>query len=439
MATRYTRRAMLRLSIGGVIGAAALGNSIAYGKDDVIMPQSKSAKAEATVKTRVFWTWDHSTEWALNRAGAQTLGASNSYGRGTDTFIEDYTKLLEWCGRHHVDAVVAWGLLRDSHGGVDSAKKLCDVAVRNNVKLLAGVGLNAYGGVYYEGNSPYSLEKHLIDHPELYGFDVAGNKMAYNFGLVGPKISHHACPSRKENQDFAVESLKWLFTEIPQLGGVQMESGDTGICVCEACKKRRQQPHSGLSWEDMALMYPMAVDAIRSVKKDAFIICETYSHPEKFEDPTKGTGFGEGRPAWSDECLAKFPDGVYVQWAGDQFFKPISKTQWTDAGMIDDKRRKHIMRAHYSTYWMGVRGEPAYDWITDMVQQSLAHGIDGISIFGEVSPFNTGAELNYLAFENYGSEKNPKIDVDLFVSDVAAGLLGGKKEAEDFLRFARMR
>ncbi len=438
MARLYNRREMLRLSVGSALGAALL-NSTAYGEEGKPVPRQETDKIQPTIRTRVFWTWDHCTEWALQRAGAQTLGASNHYGRTPETFVEDYTKLLEWCGRHSVDAVVVWGLLRDSHGGVETVKKLCDVANKNNVRLLCGVGLNAYGGVYYEGDSQYSLEKHLKDHPELYGLRENGQKMAYNFGLLGPKVSHHACPSRKENQEFAVESLQWLFKTLPGLGGVQMESGDTGVCQCPRCKERRQRPFSGLSWEDMALMYPMAVDAIRSVKPDAFIICETYSHPEKYDDPSQGLGFGEGRPAWSDECLAKFPDAVYVQWAGDNFFKPKLARKWTDAGTISDKRRHHIMRAHFGTYWGGMRGEPAFDWIADMAQQSIAHGIDGISIFGEVSPFEVGAELNYLAFEDYGSAANPKADPEEFLKRIGSALLGGEEAARDFMRYARMR
>lgn len=433
----YSRREMLRLSAAGLL-ATALPISAVYGKDQEPMSQAK-VKPEPTIKGRLFWTWDHSTEWALNRAGAQTLGASNSYGRTPEVFVEDYTKLLEWCGRHGVNAVVAWGLLRDTHGGLETVKKLCDTANKNNVKLLCGVGLNAYGGVYYEGNSEYGLERHLTDHPELYGVDANGKKMAFPFGILGPRVSHHACPSRKENQDFAVESLKWLFKTLPGLGGVQMETGDTGVCQCDLCKKRRQHPCGGLSWDDMALMYPPAVEAIRSVKPDAFIICETYSHPEKYDDPNKGLGFGEGRPAWSDECLEKFPENVYVQWAGDQFFKPTSARKWTDAGNIKDSKRRHIMRAHYGTYWGGIRGEVAVDWIADMVQQSIKHGMTDISIFGEVSPFETGAELNYLALENFGSAANPKAELDVFLKDVVGPLLGGEEAAHDFLKRARMR
>ena len=49
--------------------------------------------------------------------------------------MQDYTALLRWCGRHHIDAVVVWGLLRDSHGGLEAAKRLCDVAAKENVRL----------------------------------------------------------------------------------------------------------------------------------------------------------------------------------------------------------------------------------------------------------------------------------------------------------------
>jgi hypothetical protein len=428
---------MLRLSVAGVVGTGVMPGAITPGTARSAVSQTNPAKPDQ-IQTRVFWTWDHSTEWVLNRSGAQTIGASNHYGRTTENFVDDYKRLLEWSGKHHIDAVVIWGLLRDTHGGVESAKKLCDVANKNGVKLLCGVGLNAYGGVYYEGNSEFCLENHLTSHPDLYGLDANGNKMAYSFGIYGPRTSHHACPSRKENQEYAVESLKWLFKTLPGLGGVQIESGDTGVCVCELCKKRRQKPASSLSWEDMALMYPIAVGAIRSEKPDAFIICETYSHPQKLNDTGKAPGFGDGRPAWSDESLAKFPENVYVQWAGDQYFKPNFTRRWTDTDNVT-ATRKNIMRAHFGTYWWGgIRGELAIDWIADMVQQSMKHGMDGISIFGEVSPFETGAELNYLAFENYGSATNPNADLDIFLKDVAGSLLGGEEAAKAFLNFSRM-
>jgi hypothetical protein len=73
-----------------------------------------------------------------------------------------------------------------------------------------------------------------------------------------------------------------------------------------------------------------------------------------------------------------------------------------------------------------------------MVQASIAHGFDGTSLFGEVSPFHTGAELNYLALANCGSAANPTADYERFLAEVAAPLLGGAEHAREFLRLARL-
>lgn len=429
MDNQITRRETLRLSIGGALGLTSMAQAVAHGQETkapAATPEKLRKIAEPTVKTRIFWTWDHCAEWALNRPGALTLGCGSPYWRGTAAFIEDYSRLLRWCGLHGVDAVVIWGLLRDSHGGVDAAKKLCDVAQQNGVRILCGVGLNSYGGVYYEGNSPYSLARHLQAHPELNGVASGGN----------------ACPSRKENHDFTAESLRWLFKTLPGLGGVQIESGDGGVCHCRLCQTRRQHPASGHSWEDMALLYPMAADAIRSVAPNAWIICETYNHPEPFADPAKSPAFGQGKPSWADECLARFPDNVFIQWVGDQYVKPLAQHPWTTAGRVlpiaGDRHHRHIMRAHFGTYWFGRRGELAIDWLAELVQQSVAHGFDAMSIFGEVSPYNACAELNYLALENFGGATNPRADLGVFLREVAAPLLGGEKQAQEYLRFARL-
>ena len=447
-----SRREMLQW--GAACGLGAMIDAAGASRQTMAADSpSAVAKGGSPIKTRMFWTWDHSTEWALNRLGAHTHGSCNEYGRTTDAFVADYTALLRWCGRHNIDAVVVWGLLRDCHGGLESAKRLCDVAAKEKVRLLCGVGLNAYGGVYYEGNSPYNLERHLQAHPELLAVDTNGNKLSFNVdangkktnitttGMPGPRGFYQACPSRRENQDFMAESLAWLFKNLP-LGGVQIETGDTGICQCKQCRDRRQHSpfdFSWFSWEDMAMMYPLATNAIRSVAPDAWIVCETYSCPQPYTGPDKTPDFGDPKPAWADAQLAKFPHGVFVQWVCDRFMDdgPTGPT-WTAEGRVSNADHRNIMRAHFSTYWSGIRGELAIQRIAKMIQKSVAAGFDAISLFGEVSPFQTGAELNYLAMADFGSAGNPKADVDAFVQRVAAPLLGGVDNARDFVRFARL-
>ena len=208
------RREMIQLSAAGSLGAVIGDAGFSEQTIAADAPSAEAASGEAPIKTRMFWTWDHSTEWALNRQGAHTHGSCNEYGRSTEAFLQDYTSLLRWCGRHNIDAVVVWGLLRDGHGGLESAKRLCDVAAKENVRLLSGVGLNAYGGVYYEGNSPHNLERHLEKHPELNAVDADGNLLNFSIdgngaktpittkGVPGPRGFYQACPSRPENQDF---------------------------------------------------------------------------------------------------------------------------------------------------------------------------------------------------------------------------------------------
>src|SRR5437762_4164494 len=298
----YTRRQMLHVSVAGALGTVGPVRSMA--SDSFHTPRAEAPTAEPGIKTRMFWTWDHSTEWALNLPGAHTMGAANEYSRSTEAFLDDYTQLFEWCGHHHVDAVVVWGLLRDSHGGLNTAKRLADIAAKQRVRMLCWVGLNAYGGVYYEGNSPYSLGQHLQSHPDLIALDEAGDRICKPHLCI-------ACPSRGGNQAFAAESLRWLFNTLP-LGGVQIETGDFAVCRCSLCRRRRRHPSSGFSWEDMALMYPIAAEAIHSVSPEAWIVCETYSHPESYAGSKDAPEFGEGKPIWADACLEQFPKGKSI-------------------------------------------------------------------------------------------------------------------------------
>jgi len=72
-------------------------------------------------------------------------------------------------------------------------------------------------------------------------------------------------------------------------------------------------------------------------------------------------------------------------------------------------------------------------WLAQMAQDSMACGCNGLSIFGEHSPYATGCELNYLALADYGSAANPQADLDSFLDRVAAPLLGGAELAHEFV------
>ena len=106
--TVLSRRDLFRISAAGAITAAATQATAAKESEK---PEPRGDRPTTPpIRARMFWTWDHSTEWALNRPGAQTYGAANAYTRSKDMFLQDYTNLFHWCGRHGIDAVVVWGL-----------------------------------------------------------------------------------------------------------------------------------------------------------------------------------------------------------------------------------------------------------------------------------------------------------------------------------------
>ena len=68
---------------------------------------------------------------------------------------------------NRIGGVTIYGFLRDNHGGVEAAQELCRYATERGVRILPGVGINAYGGIYWEGDHKYNLTTWLRQHPEL--------------------------------------------------------------------------------------------------------------------------------------------------------------------------------------------------------------------------------------------------------------------------------
>src|SRR5687767_14796895 len=103
---------------------------------------------------RTFWTWDHSTNWDLEQIGVQEIGVFNPYGKPPDGFLADYTRLVDFMSRNRIPAVVIYGMFRESRGGVAATQALCRYANERGVRIIPGVAINAYGGIYWEGEHP---------------------------------------------------------------------------------------------------------------------------------------------------------------------------------------------------------------------------------------------------------------------------------------------
>lgn len=403
-----------------------LNDSRKYRKEAFFMNERKN------IPYRFFWNWDHSTNWCLNTLGEQNCGVGNPYLKRGDFFEKDFCRMIDWCADHKMTATGIVGMLRDDHGGVDSARRVCAYAQEKGVKVYIIAGLFAYGGIYYEGNHKYSLDRFLEKNPECMGKTPDGAPLYKKFQHpYGIKNDPQGCSSNPLLHEFVLESLDWLFREIPELGGIQMESGDTGVCDCELCRARRGNAAAKepLSIADMAGIYPDAAATIRRVNPGALIICETYHH---FLDP-ECQYFNAENPSDDLKKLLAMPESTFWQWKCD---RRLRNEPWPlNQPMLPAMQKfHHVMRSHCGTQWWGGRHTLDVERIRKQCQLSHASGLDAVSMFGEASPFHTNSEFNYLALEYFAD--NPSAKMESFVTDVMAPRLGGRDIAARYYEMA---
>lgn len=395
--------------------------------------QTNNKHPQGKIPYRIFWTWDHSTNWCLHVPGAQNSGVANPYTKEPDFFVEDYKRAVDWCADNGMDAVGIVGMLRDQHHGVDHARRICAYARQKGVRIYIIAGLYAYGGIFYEGDHPYSLTRFFDRHPECIGKRKNGEPLIVNYrGRWGYKSDPRGCPSKKILNDFVLESLDWLFKAIPELGGIQMEAGDSGVCQCPDCQARRGKYATSdpMSFADMAGIYPQAAQVIRARNRDAWIICETYHH---FLDPAITTFFSPDNHSEELRRLLEMPDEVFWQWKCDA---RLEQGTWKEGDQLPEPMRKfnHVMRAHSGTQWKAGRHTLAIDKIRRQCRLSYLSGLQCVSMFGEGAPFHTNAECNYLALQYFAD--NPLASVADFAREVMASRLGGYDPALKYIEYA---
>ncbi|MCX6985969.1 MAG: hypothetical protein NT118_14655, partial [Lentisphaerae bacterium] len=327
---------------------------------------------------KLFWTWDHSTNWVLNTPGTQNSGVANAYTKFPEIFARDYKRSVNWCAANGVDAIGIVGLLRDRHGGVKSAREVCAYARDHGVRIYIIAGLYAYGGIYYEGDSPWSLDKFLANNPDCMGRNRDGDLLFCQYeGRHGFKREAQGCSSSAKLNAFVLDSLDWVFKEIPELGGIQMESGDNGVCMCKKCFDRRAEISGATkdtfiptSFADMARIYPKAADAVWSRSSDAWVICETYHH---FLEKDCQAFFNADNPLPDLKELLKMPEKTFWQW-GDRH---LDWDTWQEDARIPVPMQKfrHIMRAHHGTQWLDERHALVTDKIRRQCRLSFESGL----------------------------------------------------------------
>jgi len=403
--------------VAGAMGSALLGGTVKAGSPKPARgkPVNRLAATFPTwqlerpkkpaLPDSYFWTWDHSTNWVWDDPGMLNYGCNNSYLKQPGTYLEDYRRLTDMATGLGVKGVIIWGFLRDSHGGVDYAKRVADYAASRGVAIMPGVGTTWYGGCYYEGDHKYNLETFIKRHPDACHRLENGNC-----------DEHGLCPTHPDFVEWVQEGLAWLFKEFA-IGGVNLENGDFVVCHCPRCKARREQwpKDEPLFWFHQYLGYEPALQALKGHFKDKLITWATY------KGFMPGSGSGKNKHAYT-ECARpvmfdKLPTGALCQWTLTFMIRerPLPLSAYLDDGapaealscetwVADAKppSPRSVGYLHQGTQWYGrSRYQQVVSQIKEGCLRAYRTGLEGVSIQGEVSSMHIPWALNYLAFSHF--------------------------------------
>ncbi|WP_374619096.1 hypothetical protein [Devosia sp.] len=387
---------------------------------------------------RTFWTWDHSTNWELSQIGQQEIGVFNPFQKPPSGFLADYRRLVDFCSRNRIAAIVIYGFLRDTHGGIEAAQELCRYANERGVRICPGIAIGAYGGVYWEGKHRYNLKTWLDANPQHaarmekdIGFQLADLAFPLNFPHSDFTVT--ACPSAPETMDWMEEAVSWL-AETFEIGGINIESGDYGVCGCEKCVARRRNDAEaarrkdahGDSWShtDMATNFPRLYRAAKAKRPDLWIYCEMQW--DNLLDPV------------AVEAQKNLPrGGIYQHTANKSFWKRL-RTELRRDYVASLPTQPNVLRCQFACQWNGDERTERYALnartFADMATRGAELGMDGLTVWGEPSDYFGTVELSYLAFARFTWD--PALTWEQFIVGDLAPLLGGEARARRFVDIA---
>ncbi len=239
---------------------------------------------------KIWWSWDIRMRWYYG------------FSFFPESYIQNYTRAIDAAVEYGVDGIIIWGFLRDIHGGIDAAHKIVDHANAKGMRIIPGMGIDSYGGVYYEGQAEYCLDAFLRKHPEEQAVQADGTPFTFRHPKNDKTERLIGCGSSPVLMDFYIESVEWLLKEF-DLGGIQLEQGDFGQCHCSRCKEgaglNDGSEFSKVSHGKMVERIPPIIKHAASLQDDLYFIVETYH------------GFLPADIEYLKPYLEQLPDYVY--------------------------------------------------------------------------------------------------------------------------------
>jgi len=446
---RPNRRSVIKGIAGGMMGAGAASGvspdhtlaAASSGTPPRANPHAaprliwKLDRPKPALPNSYFWTWDHRTNWMPDDPGTLNFGCSNRYLKQPETYVEDYRRLTDMAAGLGVKGIVIWGFLRDDHGGIGASKRVADYAAANGVAIMPGVGTNAYGGIYYEGDHPYSIGSFIKKHPEARSIDKDGKPRDYG-----------VCPSHPAFTEWLQGGIQWLFREFA-IGGANLENGDFNVCHCPKCREKvADWPDEPEFWMHQCLGYEPALNAVKDQLSDKFITWATY------------TGFLPGEVAFPKHTsaylrcrrpvvLRRLPKDAVCQWTLTRMVrdKALPLTAYLDDGTpaealtnkkwaADVKPPAGVRSVGYmhqgSMLYSPGRYNQAVSSLKEGCLRAYRAGLEGVSIYGEMPSRHIPWALNYLAFSHF--IHSPEDSLRQFGRKTLGQVLGSEDEGEAF-------
>ncbi len=252
-------------------------------------------------------------------------------------------------------------------------------------------------------------------------------------------------PSKRENQQWLRDGSKWLFENLPDIGGINLENGDFFSCQCEDCRRERAKPENDPNclWDMQASQRPI-LEVARTMRPDGWMTFATY------------VGFTEAAAKRAGK------NAVYPPKFANQVLDNAI-CQWTVTGMTDAKSwpdgfkppattaKDQIGLLHHGSLW-GSPVDPARWWATSpattgawndeystlfpfVCGRTAQAKMGGIAITGQNGNQCPQHDLNYLAFEYFSW--HPERTYDDFKRDRLAPSFGGSERVDLYLKLLR--
>jgi hypothetical protein len=387
---------------------------------------------------RIYWTWDHSTNWNLDYTGQLDWGCANEYCKPPEAFVDDYKRLVEHIIRSRANGVLIWGFLRDNHGGVEAGQEICRYAKDRGVKILPSVGTSAYGGFYYRGEHPFNVDQWLQLHPECCSISANGTP------------ENRLCPSHPDNIAWLREGTHWLF-ETFDIDGASLEYGDFCVCYCDRCKSLRKTMGGDDPdyYKDMVVSHLPFIEEALKISASTWITYATYSG-FKPEEKRHGVGYPSSKPP---DFIKQLPEDAICMWTITSMVnqKQVPLLDWLDDGNapalysspnwpkgLRPATKRSTAFLHQGSQWYSRNGKHTrhsveISTIKEGCLRIAEAGMQGVYIHGEVSSRCVPYELNYLAYSHFSY--HPSDSLRDFARAQLSPLVGGEELAQLFIEF----